>query len=182
MQGGKTQLLALNRILVPTNLGEPSRAALRYGVALAQKFAAKLYVVHVLSTQDYESAIETERVIEELLPEATPAGHDDGSPQTLARNAAREELAQLLSAEDARATQAEFIIRAAESGSAGDAIIDCLNEFDVELVVIGRHQHGFVEHLLARSVTRKVVRNAPCPVLIVHHPQHDFVLEDSSEV
>lgn len=172
-------MFALNRILVPTNLGEPSKAAIRYGVEFARQFDAKLYVVHVLSKEDFESAIETERVIEELLPEAAPEGAelDDGSPEALARNAAREELAELLSPEDEQAARAEFIIRAA-SGSPGDAIIDCINEFDVELVVIGRHRQGFVEHLLARSVTRKVVRYSPCPVLIVHYPQHEFVVED----
>ena len=172
-------MFALNRILVPTNLGEPSRAALSYGVSFAKKFGAQLYVVHVLSEQEYENAIETERVIEELLPEATPAGAPtDGSPSSLAQNAARERLAELLSAEELQETRAELIIRANSSGHAGDEIIECIREFDVELVVIGTHRHGFVEEMLARSVTRKVVRNAPCPVLIVRYPEREFVRPD----
>ena len=44
---------------------------------------------------------------------------------------------------------------------------------------MGKHHLGFVEHLLAGSVAEKVVRHAPCPVLIVQHPEHDFVLADS---
>jgi nucleotide-binding universal stress UspA family protein len=43
---------------------------------------------------------------------------------------------------------------------------------------MGKHRLGFVEHLLAGSVTEKVIRHAPCPVLIVHYPEHDFVLRD----
>jgi nucleotide-binding universal stress UspA family protein len=39
---------------------------------------------------------------------------------------------------------------------------------------------GFVEHLLAGSVTEKVIRQAPCPVLIVQHPEHEFVVPDES--
>jgi hypothetical protein len=27
-------------------------------------------------------------------------------------------------------------------------------------------------------VTEKVVRHAPCPVLIVQHPEHEFVVPD----
>ena len=172
-------MFTLNRILVPTNLGEPSKVALRYGVEFAQKFDAQLYVVHVLSEEEYDNAIETERVIEELLPEATPEGAPtDGSPQSLAQNVAQERLAELLSAEELQATHAELIIRANKSGHAGDELIECIRELNVELVVIGTHRHGFVEEMLARSVTRRVVRNAPCPVLIVRYPEREFVTAD----
>jgi nucleotide-binding universal stress UspA family protein len=44
--------------------------------------------------------------------------------------------------------------------------------------VIGKHQLGFVEHMLAGSVAEKVVRHAPCPVLVVQHPEHDFVVAE----
>jgi nucleotide-binding universal stress UspA family protein len=30
--------------------------------------------------------------------------------------------------------------------------------------------------MLMGSVTEKVVRRAPCPVLTVRHPEHDFVV------
>ncbi|MGD2167003.1 MAG: universal stress protein [Gammaproteobacteria bacterium] len=176
-------MFALNRILVPTNLGEPSKAAIRYGVAFARQFDAELYIVHVLSKEDFESAIETERVIEELLPETAPPepAKDADTRQSLARNAAREELAELLDANDAQAAQVEYIIRPAESGKPGDSIIACAGELDVELVIMGKHRMGFVEHLFAGSVTENVIRHAPCPVLIVQHPEHDFVVPDERE-
>jgi hypothetical protein len=34
---------------------------------------------------------------------------------------------------------------------------------------MGKHHLGFVEHLVAGSVTEKVVRHASCPVLIVQN-------------
>ena len=43
---------------------------------------------------------------------------------------------------------------------------------------MGKHHLGFVEHMLAGSVAEKVVRHAPCPVLIVQHPEHDFVVAE----
>jgi len=181
---GIAHLFSLTRILVPTNLGEPSRSAIRYGVAFARQFNARIFLVHVLSKEDYDSAIEAERVIETLMPESVPerAASIDANPETLARNAAREELSQLLRSEDAAATSAEYIIRAAESGNAGDAIVACAIELHVELIVMGKHRLGFVEQLLAGSVTEKVVRHAPCPVLIVQHPEHEFVLPDETRV
>ena len=33
-------------------------------------------------------------------------------------------------------------------------------------------------HLLMGNVAEKVVRTAPCPVLTVRHPEHEFILPD----
>jgi nucleotide-binding universal stress UspA family protein len=41
--------------------------------------------------------------------------------------------------------------------------------------VIGTHGRGPLSHMLLGSVAEKVVRKAPCPVLTVRHPQHEFV-------
>ncbi len=171
-------MFALSRILVPTNLGEPSKAAIRYGVAFARQFNAQLFLVHVLSAKDFDFAIEAERAIETLMPEAVPAAAPD-SPADVARNAAREDLGRLLDAADERSTRAQYVLRSAAHGGPGDEIVACATELRVELIVMGKHRLGFVEHLLAGSVTEKVVRHAPCPVLIVQHPEHQFIVQDS---
>jgi universal stress protein A len=169
-------MFALKRILVPTNLGEPSRAAVRYGVAFARQFGARLILLRVLPPKDFDAAVETERVMETLLPDDRPVPEPD--PRDVVKNAAREELGQLLTPQEERDTQAEYLLRAAGSGGSGDAIVACALELDVELVVMGKHRLGFVEHLMAGSVTEKVMRHAPCPVLIVQHPEHEFVVPD----
>ena len=172
-------MIALERILVPTNLGEPSRAAVRYGVAFARQFGARLFIVHVLPAEEFEAAIETERVIETLLPEArgTPDATGDPSPEDVARNAAREDLRGLLSAEEERDTRAEYLLRPATAHGPGQEIVSCAEELGVQLLVMGKHRQGFVEHLLSGSVAEKVVRQAHCPVLIVHYPEQDFVVD-----
>jgi nucleotide-binding universal stress UspA family protein len=169
-------MFALKRILVPTNLGEPSKAAIRYGVAFARQFGARLILVHVLAPKEFDAAIETERVMEALLPEEQPAPEPD--PVAVVRNAAREQLGRLLTAQEERDTQAEYLLRPVGAGGSGDEIVACARELDVELVVMGKHRLGFVEHLMAGSVTEKVMRHAPCPVLIVQHPEHEFVVPD----
>ena len=169
-------MFALERILVPTNLGEPSKAAIRYGVAFARQFEARLFLVHVLPPKEFDVAIETERVIETLLPESSADAAP--SPEEVARNAAREDLGRLLEPKDERDTRAEYVLRPAGFSGPGEEIIACAKEFGVELIVMGKHRMGFVEHLLAGSVTEKVIRQAPCPVLIVQHPEHDFVVEE----
>jgi nucleotide-binding universal stress UspA family protein len=175
-------LFALKRILVPTNLGEPSKAAIKYGVAFARQFNAKLYVARVLSDKAFDAAIETERVIETLMPEAVP-GHLPNAPldiEDIARNAAREELGALLDPQEQQDTRAEYLLRDAGSSHPGDEIAAFARDLDVELIVMGKHRLGLVERLLAGSVTERLIRQAPCPVLIVQHPEHEFVVEDGS--
>jgi nucleotide-binding universal stress UspA family protein len=187
-------VFALTRILVPTNLGEPSQTAIKYGVAFARQFQAKLFLVHVLPARELEAALETQRVLEVLSPGgagaavagaavagAAVASAPEPAPGEVARNAAREDLARLLSAEDEEATRAEYQLRASGVAGPGDAIVRCAEELDVELIVMGKHRLGFVEHLVAGSVAEKVIRHAPCPVLIVQHPEHDFVVSGATD-
>jgi nucleotide-binding universal stress UspA family protein len=186
-------LFALTRILVPTNLGEPSQTAIKYGVAFARQFRAKLFLVHVLPARELEAALETERVLEVFSPAAAVGGAAVAGaavggvvaaaaapdPGEVARNAAREDLARLLSADDEQATRAEYLLRGSGVAGPSDAIVRCAKEHAVELIVMGKHPLGFVEHLVAGSVAEKVIRHAPCPVLIVQHPEHDFVVSDT---
>ncbi len=173
-------MFALNHVLVPTNRGEPSRAALRYGVAFAKKFDAQLHIVHVLPDHEYDVAIEKERVLEQLMPEERPVlpGGPEPDPDAVVHFAAMDDIGELLEPDDVVATRAEFLIRREPAGGPGDAIIECAVELGVEMIVMGKHRLGFVEHLLGGSVTEKVVRQAPCPVLIVHYPEQEFVVPD----
>jgi nucleotide-binding universal stress UspA family protein len=170
-------MLALKRILVPTNLGEPSKAAIRYGVAFARQFEARLFLVHVLAAKEFDAAVETERVIETLLPdvEADSGPRTEPDQAAVIRNVAREDLGRLLDPEEERDTRAEYLLRRAGFGGPGDEILACAKELEVELLIIGKHRQSFVDHLIAGSVTERVVRQASCPVLIVHHPEHEFV-------
>ena len=179
MNGGA--VFALTKILVPTNLGEPSRAAVQYGVAFARQFGAKLFLLHVLDAKELDAALETERVLEVLSPDATERPSGEPHPVEVARNAARHDLSRLLTQQDEQETRAEYLLRASGIAGAADAIVACARELEVELIVMGKHHLGFVEHILAGSVAEKVVRHAPCPVLVVQHPEHDFVVAESRQ-
>jgi nucleotide-binding universal stress UspA family protein len=172
-------VFALHRILVPTNLGEPSRAAINYGVAFARQFGAKLFLLHVLDAKQFDAALETERVLEVLSPDGERPVSEPSALE-VARNAARHDLGLLLPQDDERATRAEYLLRASGVLGPAEAIVGCARELGVELIVMGKHHLGFVEHLLAGSVAEKVLRHAPCPVLIVQHQEHDFVVADVS--
>ena len=61
-------------------------------------------------------------------------------------------------------------------GSAFIEIICYAKEHNIDLIVLGTHGRGPIAHMLMGSVAEKIVRKAPCPVLTVRHPQHEFVM------
>ena len=60
-----------------------------------------------------------------------------------------------------------------------DALLFYAQDAAVDLIVMGTHGRGAIAQLLMGSVAERVVRTAPCPVLTVRHPEHEFVLPDA---
>jgi nucleotide-binding universal stress UspA family protein len=151
-------MIALKRVLVPTDFSECSDAAVKYATALARAFGAELHLLHV----------------PEHPGEMAEAEYPIGLFETM-QNAAHDRLSKLLSPEDQRAITSQFAMRI---GSPYAEIMRYAQQRDIDLIVMGTHGRGFVAHMVMGSVAEKVVRKAPCPVLTVRHPQHDFVLAD----
>jgi len=59
------------------------------------------------------------------------------------------------------------------------AIVEYATRERIDLIVTGTHGRGAVAHFLMGSVAERVVRTAPCPVLTVRHPEHEFVIPDA---
>ena len=153
-------MIALKRILVPTDFSDASEAALNYGRALAEAFGASLHVLHVMEDPFlYASASESYVVPLELHEQI--------------EKSARERLNSVLSATDREKLHAEVVLK---RGSPFVEIVRYAREQDVDLIVIGTHGRGPIAHMLMGSVAEKVVRKAPCPVLTVRHPEHEFVM------
>jgi nucleotide-binding universal stress UspA family protein len=169
-------VIALTNILVPTNLGAPSKAAVRYGVALARQFGARLFLLHAMNDRDFEAAVEAERVLEELAPSTTRG--EGPNLDDVVKTVARADLQRLLSPEEERDTRADYQLRPFGPAGPHTAIVACARDLSADLIIMGKHTLGRVEHLIAGSVTERVIREAPCPVMIVQHPQRDFVVHE----
>lgn len=163
-----TSVIALKQILVATDFGEASEAAFAYGRELARAFGATFHVVHVV--EDITGRLSG-------LPNAPEAYIDFGRWQRDAVDAAEADLEKLVSDEDRKvlgATTAAVLAR-----SAPQAILEYANDHRVDLIVAGTHGRGVIGHIVMGSVAERLVRLARCPVLIVRHPEHDFVLPDA---
>jgi nucleotide-binding universal stress UspA family protein len=158
-------MIALKKILVATDFSEPSDAALAYGRELARTFGASLTVLHIvdnLLTRAYgaEGVVLTDRDLQ-------------GEIET----SAQRQVDALLFDEDRKTLGAVGLVITSNSPSA--AIVTYAHDASIDLIVIGTHGRGAIAQLLMGSVAERVVRIAPCPVLTVRHPEHEFVLPDA---
>jgi nucleotide-binding universal stress UspA family protein len=67
------------------------------------------------------------------------------------------------------------VVLAAEVGDVADEILRYAARQEISLIVCGTHGRRGVAHVLLGSVAERIVREAPCPVLTVKHPEGDFV-------
>jgi universal stress protein A len=140
----------VQRILVPTDFSEPATRAVDYAAGWAAKTGATVLLVHVLpSTLD-------------SLPFLA----------MLSRNRTAElEQEQIEDAETKLAAEALRLGVASEHqlirGHAADAILRTADEAKASMVVIGSTGRDGIERAVIGSVAERVVRAAPCPVLVV---------------
>jgi nucleotide-binding universal stress UspA family protein len=158
-------MIALKKVLVATDFSEPSEAALAYGRELARNFGASLTVLHV---------------VDNILARAY--GSDgivmaDSELQGEIQGAAQQQVDALLFDDDRHTLRAIGVT--VTSNAPAPAIVTYAREAGTDLLVLGTHGRGAVAHLLMGSVAERVVRTAPCPVLTVRHPGHEFVLPDA---
>ena len=153
-------MIALKYILVPTDFSETSDVAVRFGVALARAFNAKLDLLHVIH----------EGFAAEMAVRTFPLGLFDGM-----QNDARERLAKILTEHEQKELRSESVLR---RGAPDRQIVGFARERDVDLIVMGMHGRSGVAHILMGGVAEKVVRKEPCPVLTIRHPEHEFVIPE----
>ena len=141
----------LKLILVPTDFSDASTTALDAAVKLAQTFHAAMEILHV----DLDSAL--------VLP---PPGDAISLPIAVEGALARaaEELKRIV----AEVSEKNLACTgASESGRTYGAIVEHAARIGAGLIVMGSHGRHGLRHLLLGSIAEKVVRDAPCAVLVV---------------
>jgi nucleotide-binding universal stress UspA family protein len=158
-------MITLRNVLVATDFSEPSDAALMYGRELATRYGATLHVLHVAQNV-YLTTFGAENCAA-MTPDLQQQIEDD----------ARRYLHELLIDSDRSGPPTIPVILT--STSPAIAIVDYAKGHDIDIVVMGTHGRGALTHVLMGSVTERVVRLAPCPVLTVRQPEHEFVRPDT---
>lgn len=154
--------LKINKILVPIDFSDYSKAALRYAVNFAKLFNAEIILIYVVEPVIYPPDFSMGQI---AIPTVTTEFDDR----------AKEELRKLASNEIPSQINVQTVLK---TGKPFVEIIDTAAELDVDIIIIATHGHSGVEHILFGSTAEKVVRKAPCPVLTIREPVKGFLFKE----
>ncbi len=154
-------MINLKRILCPTDLSTKSDHALRYALALTRAYEAKLIICY----RAEDGAIAS-----------TAAPLDSHAADALAQKRAKEifegVLLKFLAPEALVGLDWQGLL--IEGQDVGEAIATTASEYDSDLIVMRSRRRPHRAALLG-STAESVCRTAPCPVLVTHTDERDWV-------
>ncbi|GAB6183741.1 universal stress protein [Thermodesulfovibrio hydrogeniphilus] len=143
--------MKFKKILLSTDFSDESLYALSYAVDMAKMFNAKLYLMHVIYDIEKASNLHIPH------PSLTDLYKDLESHAKRNLESFGADMREGL-------TDVETVVR---KGIPYEEIIKFAAENNIDLIVIGTLQRSGVERFFVGSTTQRVIRNAPCPVLVV---------------
>lgn len=140
----------LKNILVPIDFSATSHNVLRYAVPLAEKFGARIILVHVVEPRIYPENLVIPAEIEQINVRLVQNGH--------------EMLERLCRRVVTPSVKSDMMVML---GKPYERIVEVAKAEKVDLIVIATHGYTGLKHAFLGSTTERVVRHAPCPVLTI---------------
>lgn len=142
--------MRFHKVLAALDFSEPSRVALDAAARMCAASGAELVLAHVWQPTLYSYG----------MP-AFPVAVVEGTVEQVERRLGEARKA-------AEALGAKHVTTRALSGAPWHELVELLrHDRSFDLAVLGTHGHTGLEHVLLGSVAEKVVRHAPCAVLVV---------------
>lgn len=159
--GATTREIDLKRVLVAYDFSDYSELALNYALSFAQEYQSELHLLHVLPRF----------TLDETEIAWYPLGNEGPYHQAARR---------LQKAVPAEAHLWCPVKHAVSEGQPYREILNYAERNQIDLICIGAHGAGFGMLTLFGSNVDRVLRQAPCPVLVarpLRHTQAPFVAE-----
>ncbi len=157
-------LPAIKNILYATDLSDANAPVYRFAMSLAERYGARLTVLHVLEPlTPFARAFVEEQVPREKLD----ALRDEGMGRVVARIQAEvEEFCRKELADPSQADEriGDIIV---EQGQPTDLILKRAKDKAADLIVLGSHGHSTIGEILIGSTAHKVSQRSRVPVLLV---------------
>lgn len=147
---GGPALRGIKTILLPVDFSAPSQQALAYAVPLAQQFGAKLTLLNVVepvATPDFAASFPLAMENDEVMA------------------ASKRELERFVKQAGVNPKLVEKLL--VRFGRSYHEIAEAARTLKVDLIIISTHGYTGLKHAFLGSTTERVVRHAPCPVLVV---------------
>lgn len=152
----------LRRILCTTDFSDFSNHAVPYAIALAREFKAELYLCHVIDLSSAAIYGEAVLALDEQQNRMTAFAHG--------------EIKKLVEKEPLE-WQALVTV-----GNPALEISRLAEEKGVDLAIAASHGRSGLKRLILGSVTERLMRTLPCPLLVVRSPEYGFVESEDRDI
>jgi nucleotide-binding universal stress UspA family protein len=158
--------MEIKLILCPVDFSEFSIRAYHYALSVAEHYRAKLVAQHIveLSRYPYAQYVASTGDYAEFC-----RGLLDGGEQ---------KLCEFVKAHTHGKIQPEPVVH---DGAAADCILSLAQARKADLIVMGTHGRRGFDRLVLGSVTDRVMRRAPCPVLTISKLPNESATEDGEQ-
>jgi nucleotide-binding universal stress UspA family protein len=148
--------MAMKTIVVSFDESAPAERALARAADFAEAFDATLVVLAVAVPPVPGAGVSA------VLPGASARLASEATEELNLADQHLERARRLL---EGRAVRAEFV---SDAGAPAERILELAEQRQADLIVVGVEEAGFLEHLLAGSVTEDVAERTRRDVLLVH--------------
>jgi len=142
----------LAKILLPIDFSAVSRKAFDYAIPVAEKFGACVDLLHVIEPSPYTMNM--------AFGASDPCFPIESMMQQLAQ------LGEELLCPEIRGQSLIHV------GIPFEVITDTARDLKADLIILTTHGHTGFRHIFMGSTAERVVRHAPCPVLVVRPCEH----------
>jgi nucleotide-binding universal stress UspA family protein len=143
----------LNRILIAHDFSRDSETAMNFGISLAQEYQAEVHLMHVLATDGHAE------------PELAWSSSSSGNAYTFTARKLQETLPKEVS------LWCNFV-NVVRCGKVHDEILTYAKDHEIDLICIGVSSSDWPLDTLLGSNVDRVLREAPCPVLVAGYRNH----------
>ncbi|MBX0289077.1 universal stress protein [Hymenobacter sp. HSC-4F20] len=155
----------MKNLLVPTDFSSTAHHAFEVALQIAQRTGGNITLMHVVELPESARFASTGGL-------AGGGGLNDVYTLKLLQ-VVKHRMHELM-AEAHRTAPGMVVHDVIHTASFEDAMLDAIQERQIDLVVMGAKDHNSWEHFFTGSRTEHIVRLAPCPVLTVKHPTPHF--------
>jgi nucleotide-binding universal stress UspA family protein len=157
-------MLTIKKILVPTDFSDVFVPAIGYAIALAKKNAAEVTVVHAFSTKGIQEHF-SERYVTDGLVTPTGVRRQSDLDNIIEKKKwiLDNFLQQNIGPELLKGVKINSLVRL---GKAVNEIVAAATEEQSDLIVVASRGSGLAR-LFGGTVTERITRRAPCPVLSI---------------
>ncbi len=157
-RGGSAPAFKLKKILVPIDFSTVSKDALPYAVLLAERFGAEVIIVNVVKVFPIDHLLEREVTNQTMVSMMKQA---EAGLKAMAASLAK-----------SPGVGASAIVR---QGTPFAEICAAAKTLGADMIVLTTHGYTGAKQVWLGSTAERVVRHAPCPVLVVRAREHDSV-------